>query len=58
MVWAAEDAGIVSQNICIFCAGTGLESRTRASMDLAKLKEVMNLGPTQYPMLNNPWGKK
>ncbi len=58
MAWAYEDAGIVSQNICIFCAGVGLESRTRASMDAEKLKEVMKLRPEQRLILNNPVGRK
>jgi nitroreductase len=53
---AAKDAGIVSQNINIFCAGTGLITRTRGSMDLVKLKSVLNLKDTQHPMLNNPVG--
>lgn len=51
---AAMDAGIVSQNISVFCAGTGLITRPRATMDTAKLKEVLKLKETQYPMLNNP----
>jgi SagB-type dehydrogenase family enzyme len=53
---AAKDAGIVSQNINIFCAGTGLITRTRGSMDLVRLKSVLNLKDTQHPMLNNPVG--
>jgi hypothetical protein len=53
---AAKDAGIVSQNINIFCAGTGLITRTRGTMDLVRLKSVLNLKDTQHPMLNNPVG--
>lgn len=52
MVWAAVDAGIVSQNIAIFCAGVGLATRTRASMESEKLKKALSLAPTQHPMLN------
>jgi len=55
---AALDAGIVSQNIALFCAGTGLVTRPRASMDKAKLKELLKLTDTQYPFLNNPVGYK
>jgi SagB-type dehydrogenase family enzyme len=51
---AAMDAGIVSQNISIFCAGTGLLTRPRATMDLPKLKEILKLKDSQYPLLNNP----
>lgn len=54
LVWAAMDAGIVSQNIAVFCAGTGLKTRPRAIMDLGKLKTALNLRETQYLMLNNP----
>jgi nitroreductase len=52
----ALDVGIVSQNIGIFCAGTGLATRPRASMDAAKVKELLKLGETQYPLMNHPVG--
>jgi nitroreductase len=55
---AALDAGIVSQNIALFCAGTGLATRPRASMDKAKIKELLKLTETQYPFLNMPVGHK
>jgi len=58
LVWAAEDAGIVSQNIAIFCAGIGLSTRPRAIMNQEKLRAVMKLGPTQHLMLNHPVSKK
>lgn len=51
---AAMDAGTVSQNINIFCAGTGLATRTRAIMDQQKIREILKLKDTQHPMLNNP----
>ena len=50
---AAFDAGIVSQNIGIFCAGTGFATHPRVTMDLQKLREVLKLKPSQYLMLNN-----
>lgn len=53
---AAKDAGIVSQNINIFCAGMGLITRTRGTMDLEKIKSILKLKDTQRPMLNNPVG--
>jgi SagB-type dehydrogenase family enzyme len=55
---AALDTGIVSQNISLFCAGTGLATRPRASMDKAKVKELLKLSETQYPLLNHPVGYK
>ena len=51
---AAFDAGIVSQNISVFCAGTGLSTRPRAWMDLVKLRSVLHLKDSQHLMLNNP----
>lgn len=54
LVWAAEDAGIVSQNISIFCASVGLATRPRATMDITKLHELLKLSDSQYLMLNNP----
>jgi SagB-type dehydrogenase family enzyme len=54
MSWAAMDAGIVSQNINIFCAAIGMNTRTRAYMEQDKIRETLKLKETQYPMLNNP----
>ncbi|MGA2824461.1 MAG: SagB/ThcOx family dehydrogenase [Bacteroidales bacterium] len=54
LVWAAEDAGIVSQNISIFCASVGFDTRPRASMDQQKLREILRLRDSQHLMLNNP----
>jgi SagB-type dehydrogenase family enzyme len=54
LVWAAEDAGIVSQNISLFCASVGLATRPRATMDLTKLHKLLKLKKSQYVLLNNP----
>lgn len=51
---AAFDAGIVSQNVSVFCAGAGLGTRPRAWMDLVKLRSVLQLKDSQHLMLNNP----
>ena len=51
---AAKDAGIVSQNISIFCAGTGLVTRPRASMNVQGLRELLKLKDSQHPLMNNP----
>jgi len=53
----AIDAGIVSQNISLYCSGTGLITRVRASMDVAGLSKSLKLTPAQMPMLNLPTGK-
>ncbi|MDR3262355.1 MAG: SagB/ThcOx family dehydrogenase [Tannerella sp.] len=52
----AVDAGIVTQNINIFCAAAGLSTVPRASMDQAELKKVLKLSDTQLPLMNNPVG--
>jgi SagB-type dehydrogenase family enzyme len=56
--WAAFDAGIVSQNISVFCASVGLDTRVRAWMDKEKLREVLKLKDSQHLMLNHPVGYK
>ena len=55
-VATALDAGIVSQNISLFCSGTGLVTVPRASMDQAKLKSGLKLKDTQRPLINHPVG--
>jgi len=52
--WGAMDAGIVSQNITIFCASAGLATRPRSGFDRQKIKDLLKLKPTQYPMMNTP----
>lgn len=52
----AVDAGIVSQNISLFCAAANLATVPRASMDMDKLKVALKLSETQVPMMNHPVG--
>ncbi|WP_291586922.1 SagB/ThcOx family dehydrogenase [Bacteroides sp.] len=52
----AVDAGIVSQNISIFCSAAKLATVPRASMDTAKLKSILKLTDTQLPLMNHPVG--
>jgi len=54
--FAAFDAGIVSQNISIFCAGAGLATRCRGAVNVPKLKEILKLSDTQVPLLDHPVG--
>lgn len=53
---AHTDAGIVSQNINIFCAAAGLATVTRSSMEHENLAKTLNLDPLQRVILNNPVG--
>ena len=52
----ALDAGIASQNISIFCAGTNMATVPRAWMDSDAIKKALNLKDSQHPMLNHPVG--
>lgn len=54
--WGAIDTGIVSQNIALFCASTGLATRPRASADTELIKSILKLTDTQIIMLNHPVG--
>ena len=54
--WGALDAGIVSQNISLFCAATGLKTVPRASMDKDKIRYLLKLADTQTIFLNHPVG--
>jgi len=54
--WGALDAGIVSQNISLFCAATGLKTRPKASLDKAKVKDLLKLTDVQVVFLNHPVG--
>ena len=54
--WANIDVGIVSQNISLFCAATGLGTRPRAGMNKDLVRTLLKLKDTQYPILNHPVG--
>ena len=53
---AAADAGIVSQNINLFCSAVGLATVPRATMQTDELKKTLKLSDTQLLLLNNPVG--
>ncbi len=54
--WGAIDTGIISQNISLFCAATGLKTRPRASISKEKIKNLLKLKASQYVFLNHPVG--
>jgi len=54
--WACLDTGIVSQNISLFCAGTGLATRPRASVNKDLARSLLKLKEAQFPILNHPVG--
>ncbi|MDR0517523.1 MAG: SagB/ThcOx family dehydrogenase [Fibromonadaceae bacterium] len=55
--YGAIDAGIVSQNVSLYCSGSGLITRVRAFMEADALKKALKLNASQVPMLNHPIGK-
>ena len=50
------DAGIVSQNISLACAGLGLATVPRGTMDKASLAKKLRLKDSQVLLLNHPVG--
>lgn len=52
--WAAIDAGIVAQNILLFCTSIDMVGRPRAFMNKESIKELLKLNEKQYPVLNIP----
>ena len=54
--WAGMDAGIVSQNISVFCSSANLATVPRGSMDKKALAQALKLDGKQVPLLNHPVG--
>lgn len=50
------DAGIVSQNISLFCSGVGLATVCRATQDQAALKKALALDDNRVVIVNHPVG--
>lgn len=53
---AAVDAGIVSENISLACAGLGLATVPRATMKSEEIIELLKLNDYHIAILNNPVG--
>lgn len=54
--WGCIDTGLVAQNIMLFCAGNGLVTHPKASIDDEKMKTLLNLTDTQHCHLVLPVG--
>ena len=50
------DAGIVSENINLYCQSVGLCTVPRGTMDIDGIKKLLKLNDKQQPILNNPVG--
>ena len=55
-IWGAIDAGIVSANIYMFCAGANLGTVTRGSANSEKLRQILKLTGDQRIFLSHPVG--
>lgn len=53
---ALIDAGIACENINLFCAGNGLATVPRMTMDACGIQKLLSLPDTSLPVLNNPVG--
>ena len=50
------DAGIVSENINLFCQAAGLVTVPRAMMDATGIRSLIGLSGKFWPVMNNPVG--
>lgn len=53
---ASMDAGIVSQNVNLFCASVGLMTIPRITMDVNGITELLKLSEHEVPLMNNAVG--
>ena len=53
---ASVDAGIVSENISLACAGLGLATVPRATMNAEEIIRLLQLPDNHIPIMNNPVG--
>ncbi len=52
----AVDAGIVTQNIDLYCEAVGLATVPRGTMEVDAIKQLLGLTDAQVPIMNNPVG--
>ncbi len=53
---ALIDAGIACENINLFCAGNGLATVPRMTMDVTGIQQLLSLPESSLPVMNNPVG--
>lgn len=56
MTMALIDAGIACENLNLACVSEGLATVPRATMDTRAIAELLDLTPSQLPVMNNPVG--
>ena len=53
---ALVDVGIACENLNLACTSEGLATVPRATMDVNGISTLLNLTPSQLPVMNNPIG--
>jgi len=54
--WGAFSAGMIAQNVMLFCAANDLGTRPRAAFDKDKLRTLLKLKDDQNPVIELPVG--
>lgn len=54
--WGAFSAGMISQNVMLFCAANNMGTHPRAMFDKAKLRELLKLNDNMNPVIELPVG--
>ncbi len=54
--WGAFSAGMIAQNVMLFCAANDLGTRPRAAFDKAKVKALLKLDDSKNPVIELPVG--
>lgn len=54
--WGAFSAGMISQNVMLFCADNNMGTHPRAMFDKAKLRELLKLKDNMNPVIELPVG--
>ncbi len=55
-IMTSVDAGIVCQNINLYCQSVGLATVPRGTMDADGIAQLLGLNEKQIPVMNNPVG--
>ncbi len=58
MMTACVDAGIVCENINLYCQSVGLATVPRGSMEKEAISKILGLTDKQVPVMNNPVGRE
>jgi nitroreductase len=54
--WGAFSAGVITQNVMLFCAANDMGTHPRAMFDKAKLRTLLKLKDNLNPVIELPVG--